>query len=197
MKQLFPQLLFKEKGLWGFLFSLFIFFCSLNLFSLWSYVFTPTAHLFLSFSVGIVLWLGVFVLQLSVFFSRKIEHFTPQGTPAWLLPLIVLIEVVRQLIRPITLRVRLAANLTAGHLILSLLASLTPTQRIFTQAPLLLLELLVALVQPFVFCMLLFLYFSENYETFLPLLSHRVFEALASFERGCGFVPDNLLRFAL
>ena len=68
----------------------------------------------------------------------------------------------RQLIRPITLSVRLAANLTAGHLILSLLSSISISTRMFIQAPLVILELLVALVQPFVFCMLLYLYYSEN-----------------------------------
>jgi F0F1-type ATP synthase membrane subunit a len=74
----------------------------------------------------------------------------------------VLIEIIRQLIRPITLSVRLAANLTAGHLILSLLASLSFVYRVFSQIPLIILEILVALVQPFVFCILLYLYFSEN-----------------------------------
>ena len=79
-----------------------------------------------------------------------------------MLPLIVFIEIISQFIRPITLSVRLAANLTAGHLILSLLASLSVSQRFFCQIPLILLEILVAVVQPFVFCILLFLYYSER-----------------------------------
>ena len=73
----------------------------------------------------------------------------------------VIIEIVSLLIRPITLGVRLAANLTAGHLILSLIASLPIGTSFFSQFPLVLLELLVAVVQPFVFCLLTFLYFSE------------------------------------
>ena len=110
-----------------------------------------------------VFWLASFIIQFSYFFNRKIEHFAPLGTPIWLLPLIILIEIVRQIIRPITLSVRLAANLTAGHLILSLLSSVSLNLRFFIQIPLILLEILVALVQPFVFCILIFLYFSENY----------------------------------
>jgi len=159
---LFPSLSFFNSGLWGYLFSLFIFFTLINIFRLWTYIFTPTAHLLISFSVGITIWIRTIFLQINIFFFRKIEHFVPQGTPLWLLPLIVLIEIIRQLIRPITLRVRLAANLTAGHLILSLLSSLSISQRFFSQFPLLLLEILVSIVQPFVFCILLFLYFSEN-----------------------------------
>jgi F-type H+-transporting ATPase subunit a len=70
----------------------------------------------------------------------------------------VVIELVRQFIRPITLRVRLRANLTAGHLILSLLARGGNVSSFFGQLPLYLLELLVCVVQPFVFVLLIFLY---------------------------------------
>jgi F0F1-type ATP synthase membrane subunit a len=73
-----------------------------------------------------------------------------------------MIELVRQLIRPITLGVRLAANLTAGHLILTLLASISFFRSIIAQFPLIILELVVSLVQPFVFCLLIFLYFIET-----------------------------------
>ncbi len=159
---LFPKPPFLLRGLWGFLFLLFLFFSFFNFLRLIIYIFTPTAHLIITFSIGILIWISTFLIQRVYFFFRKIEHFSPLGTPLWLLPLIVIIEVIRQLIRPITLRVRLAANLTAGHLILSLLASLSLIQRIFLQIPLILLEILVALVQPFVFCILLFLYFSER-----------------------------------
>lgn len=159
---LFPRLLFFVIGIWGGFFPLFILLCLINLIRLWSYVFTPTAHLFFTFTIGMLIWMSTIMIQLNLFLKRKLEHLAPQGTPTWLLFLIILIELIRQLIRPITLRVRLAANLTAGHLILSLLASLSITTRGFLQIPLLILEILVALVQPFVFCMLLFLYFSEN-----------------------------------
>ena len=101
-------------------------------------------------------------IQFIYFINHKIQHLTPLGTPLYLLSLIVIIEIVRQIIRPVTLRVRLAANLTAGHLLLSLLASLRVINGFLIQLPLLILEILVAIVQPFVFCILLFLYFSEN-----------------------------------
>ena len=159
---LLPKIDFISLGIKIWLLSLFLFLSIINLISLWSYVFSLTAHIIFTFSLGFLIWFSVFYIQILSFFFRKIEHFTPIGTPIWLLPLIVLIEIIRQLIRPITLRVRLAANLTAGHLILSLLASLSLNISFLIQLPLILLELLVALVQPFVFCILLYLYFSEN-----------------------------------
>ncbi len=159
---LFPSPDFFSKGVLGILFCLFSFLTLLNFLSLWSYIFSPAAHIIITFSIGLLIWLRIFISQCFIFFYRKIEHFTPQGTPIWLLPLIVLIEIIRQIIRPITLRVRLAANLTAGHLILSLLASLSLSIRFFIQIPLILLEFLVSIVQPFVFCILLFLYYFEN-----------------------------------
>ena len=76
----------------------------------------------------------------------------------------VIIELIRQLIRPITLGVRLAANLTAGHLILTLLASIKIIYSFLAQIPLLILEVVVRLVQPFVFCLLVFLYFMETFD---------------------------------
>lgn len=149
-------------GIWGVFFPLFMCLSIINLLSLWSYVFTPTAHLVVTFSIGMIVWVSTILLQINMFLKRKLEHLAPQGTPTWLLFLIVLIELISQIIRPITLRVRLAANLTAGHLILSLLSSLSVRSSTLLQIPLIILEILVALVQPFVFCMLLFLYFSEN-----------------------------------
>ena len=159
---LIPKIDFISLGIKIWLLSLFLLLSIINLISLWSYIFSLTAHIIFTFSLGFLIWFSIFFIQIILFFFRKIEHFTPIGTPMWLLPLIVLIEIVRQLIRPITLRVRLAANLTAGHLILSLLASMSLRTSLFIQLPLILLELLVALVQPFVFCILLYLYYSEN-----------------------------------
>ena len=162
IKILFPLLGFYFFGVWRVLFFIFYFFLLINIFSLFRFIFSPTAHILFSFSFGLLIWLRTFFIQIFFFIKRKIIHFSPQGTPIWLLPLMVLIELIRQLIRPITLRVRLAANLTAGHLILSLISSLSLIYRGLIQLPLIFLEILVSFVQPFVFCILLFLYFSEN-----------------------------------
>jgi ATP synthase subunit 6 len=95
------------------------------------------------------------------FFKESSTHLVPSGTPIGLIRFIVLIELVRQLIRPITLGVRLAANLTAGHLLLQLLSSIRLRVTVMSQLPLLVLELLVAVVQGYVFVLLLTLYLSE------------------------------------
>ena len=87
-------------------------------------------------------------------------HLTPISTPLILISFIVLIELVRQFIRPLTLLVRLGTNLTTGHLILGLI-SFRRFFSLLTQIPFFLLEIIVALVQAYVFCLLIILYFNE------------------------------------
>ena len=95
-------------------------------------------------------------------------HLVPQGTPAALIPFIVLIETIRNVIRPGTLAVRLAANIIAGHLLLTLLGSTGPslstsilTLLIIAQILLLILESAVAIIQSYVFAVLRTLYARE------------------------------------
>ena len=96
-----------------------------------------------------------------IFFMEDfLVHLTPSSTPSVLMSFIVLIELIRQLIRPLTLIVRLATNLTTGHLILGLISFLRFIS-IFSQIILFLLEIIVALVQAYVFCLLINLYFNE------------------------------------
>lgn len=100
--------------------------------------------------------------------SHSLAHFTPLGTPSYLIPFIVIIEIVRNIIRPITLSVRLTANIVAGHLLLVILA--TPLTRVnlliiavilLAVILLLILELAVSVVQRFVFSTLISLYVAE------------------------------------
>ena len=92
----------------------------------------------------------------------------PLGTPGVLIPIIVIIETVRNIIRPITLAIRLAANMTAGHLLLSLLGGNAETARglalriiIIGFVLLIVLECAVACIQAYVFCVLNSLYLNE------------------------------------
>src|SRR5436190_5490355 len=97
------------------------------------------------------------------------SHLTPQGTPTILMPFIVIIESISLLIRPITLAVRLTANIIAGHLLLSLLGSsglninnlLLLLIIIFSQLLLLILEISVSIIQAYVFSILSTLYRRE------------------------------------
>ena len=162
IKKLFPQIDFYSLGASTILGRFFIFISVINLSSLFSYIFSPMAHIMLTLLLSLIIWVSSFGYQVAFFLKNKLIHLTPKGTPMWLIFFIVLIELVRQLIRPITLGVRLAANLTAGHLILTLLASIRAVASFFAQLPLVVLEVVVSLVQPFVFCLLVFLYFIET-----------------------------------
>ena len=97
-----------------------------------------------------------------------IAHLVPTGTPRFLIPIIVIIETVRRIIRPATLAIRLAANIVAGHLLLTLLGSQGPILStisliilIVALILLLLLEVGVACIQSYVFTILNSLYLNE------------------------------------
>lgn len=94
---------------------------AINLIALTPFSFTPTAHLTISFTIALTFWVSFMVIGWSKNFSHMISHLVPSGTPVQLMNFIVLIETVRNLIRPITLSVRLSANMVAGHLLISLL----------------------------------------------------------------------------
>lgn len=104
--------------------------------------------------------------------THAFAHLLPEGTPVLLIPILVIIETISLIIRPIALGVRLTANLTAGHLLIHLLSTgayvlyptipavaLLPTIFIFA---LTLLEVAVAIIQAYVFVLLLSLYLQEN-----------------------------------
>lgn len=98
--------------------------------------------------------------------KRFLAHLVPSGTPGILIPLMVVIELVRNFIRPITLSVRLAANIVAGHLLIRLvnganLTVITTPIILASGVILIVLEVSVALIQGYVFSTLRVMYFSE------------------------------------
>ena len=147
------------------LFSLILF---NNFLGLFPYIFTRSSHLVFTLSLALPLWLS-FILYGWVNHTQHIfAHLVPQGTPPVLIPFIVCIETISNLIRPGTLAVRLAANIIAGHLLLTLLGNTGPslTTSILTlllvgQIALLVLESAVAIIQSYVFAVLSTLYSSE------------------------------------
>lgn len=149
--------------------ALFVFILVNNLGGLSPYTFTASRHL--SFSVGLALvrWLRYFLCNIILNSGEFLAHLVPLGTPYALIPVIVLIELVRNLIRPLTLSVRLAANLVAGHLLITLIRSpLTSVSGVAGVVllrglvVLLVLERAVAFIQAYVFRMLRTLYLSET-----------------------------------
>ena len=152
-----------------FLSSIFIWVVLTNLFRILPYVFAPTSHLSVTLSWGGGLWIGYWALNICFYPRAFFRHLVPAGTPFALVPFIVLIELRRQIIRPMTLSIRLAANISAGHLIIVLVRMPAPALRTAPVVGLLgvlslitLLELAVAIIQAYVFVVLTSLYIRET-----------------------------------
>ncbi|YP_009630493.1 ATP synthase F0 subunit 6 (mitochondrion) [Etheostoma spectabile] len=152
--------------------SLMIFLITLNMLGLLPYTFTPTTQLSLNLGLAVPLWLATVIIGMRNQPTHALGHLLPEGTPGPLIPVLIVIETISLLIRPLALGVRLTANLTAGHLLIQLIATaafvllpLMPTVAILTSAVLILLTLLevaVAMIQAYVFVLLLTLYLQEN-----------------------------------
>jgi len=148
--------------------SLFTFIFLRNFISLFPYIFTRTRHLVLNLTLALPLWLSFLIFGWLNKTNSIFSHLVPQGTPLILIPFIVCIETIRNIIRPITLTIRLTANLIAGHLLLTLLGNIGSTLifilipfLIITQILLLTLEASVAIIQAYVFSVLITLYYRE------------------------------------
>nr|YP_010257267.1 ATP synthase F0 subunit 6 [Pterygoplichthys pardalis]AMD83848.1 ATPase subunit 6 [Pterygoplichthys pardalis]QVM19177.1 ATP synthase F0 subunit 6 [Pterygoplichthys pardalis] len=152
--------------------SLMIFILSLNMLGLLPYTFTPTTQLSLNMGLAVPLWLATVIIGLRNQPTAALGHLLPEGTPVPLIPVLIIIETISLFIRPLALGVRLTANLTAGHLLIQLISTATfvllpmmTTVALFTATLLVLLTLLevaVAMIQAYVFVLLLSLYLQEN-----------------------------------
>ena len=145
---------------------IFIFCCSINFIGLIPYVFTPSSRISLTLGIAIRVWILMEMGFIVKALKRFLSHLVPRGTPNLLIPLMVVIELVRNFIRPITLSVRLAANIVAGHLLIRLING--GTINIFlipviisSGVILIFLEVSVAFIQGYVFSTLRVIYFSE------------------------------------
>nr|ALO64858.1 ATP synthase F0 subunit 6 [Bombus lucorum] len=148
--------------------SIMIYIMLLNLFSLIPYIFTSTSHLLFNLSMSLSLWMSFMIYSIINFPMKTLSHLVPLNSPKFLMNFMVIIELISLIIRPWTLSIRLSANLISGHLILILLSNfmmnfllLSPITLII-QNMLLILEISMALIQAYVFSILLTLYFSES-----------------------------------
>nr|AAT72177.1 ATP synthase F0 subunit 6 [Aechmophorus occidentalis] len=152
--------------------SLMMLLLTINLLGLLPYTFTPTTQLSMNMALAFPLWFATLLTGLRNQPSASLGHLLPEGTPTPLIPALILIETISLLIRPLALGVRLTANLTAGHLLIQLISTATtalfpiiPSISILTTMILLLLTILevaVAMIQAYVFVLLLSLYLQEN-----------------------------------
>lgn len=171
--QIFRSFGLEIGGFINILRALFLFLIFMNLIGLIPYVFRTTRHLAVSLSLGLPLWLSLIIS--AVFFNPTsvIAGLLPMGAPAPLNPFLVVIETVSILVRPVTLSVRLTANISAGHIVLTLIGNYL-TARFFLSSvfSILLLALIqvfytifefgISLIQAYIFCLLITLYSDEH-----------------------------------
>nr|WBU92616.1 ATP synthase F0 subunit 6 [Lambis lambis] len=153
--------------------GLFLFLIVMNLSGLIPYVFSPTSHLAVSLSLGLPLWLSLIISAIFFNPSSVVAGLLPMGAPAPLNPFLVIIETVSIMVRPVTLSVRLTANMSAGHIVLTLIGNyLTASFFISSVFSMLLLisiqvfytifEFGISVIQAYIFCLLITLYSDEH-----------------------------------
>ena len=156
--------------------SLFFFVLFLNIAGLIPYCFSPTVHISITIGLSLTIVAGSTLHAVYKFKDNYFANFTPSGSPIFLAPFLVLIETVSHIAKIISLGVRLAANITAGHLLLSIFSTfglnlLTSSWFVLSIFPgsillfVVVLEFAVAFIQAYVFVLLTVIYISEGYHS--------------------------------
>ena len=158
----------REKGTQLIIMLIFSTILLINFIALYPQIFSITSHLTINLPLSILIWSSIVVFGWIKNTKHILSHLLPQGTPVALIRFMVLIELTRSIIRPITLCVRLTANLIAGHLLISLLGnallalpSLYSTFALVAPLILTVLERAVSCIQAYVFITLVTLYTTE------------------------------------
>ena len=155
------------RAYFPFVFTLFMFILFANMIGLVPGSFAVTSHVIVTFALAAVVFLGVTLIAIAKHGFKFFTYFLPPDTPLYMAPLLVPIEVISYLARPITLSLRLFANMMAGHTMLHVFAGFVIVLGVFGIAPmavivaLYVLELLVALLQAYVFAILTCLYLHD------------------------------------
>ncbi|KJV63448.1 MULTISPECIES: F0F1 ATP synthase subunit A [Ehrlichia] len=149
-------------------FTIFIFIATCNLLGILPLGFTVTSHIAVTFAMSMVVFVSITVIG----FKHQGAHFLrillPKGTPGWLAPMMVFIELFAYCARPISLSIRLAANMIAGHTIIKVIAGFVIKMNIFlTPLPMIFIiiligfEIFVAILQAYIFTVLTCVYLSD------------------------------------
>ncbi len=150
-----------------FVLTLFLFILFANVIGLIPYSFTVTSHIIVTLALALVVFIGATIIGFIRNGFGYLKLFVPSGVPVLLLPLVVLIEIVSYFIRPLSLSIRLFANMMAGHMMLKVMAGFVIMLGYFGFVPLIAmvgltgLELLVAALQAYVFALLTCMYLSD------------------------------------
>ena len=158
----------KARPYFAFIFSLFMFVLFCNMFGMIPYTFTVTSHIIVTFMLASFIFISVTIIGFIKHGFGYLKLFVPSGVPAILLPLIVVIEIISYLSRPISLSVRLFANMMAGHTMMKVFGGFVISLGIvggwlplsFSVA-LTGLEILVAFLQAYVFAILTCIYLND------------------------------------
>ena len=148
-------------------FALFMFILFGNLFGMIPYSFTFTSHIIVTLALAMGVFIFVTVLGFVKHGVKFFGFFVIPGLPIYMLPLLIPIEVISYLSRPISLSVRLFANMLAGHTLLKVFAGFVSALGFFGILPLVLiialtgLEILIAFLQAYVFAILTCLYIND------------------------------------
>ena len=157
----------KGKKFFPFIFTLFTFILFGNLLGMLPYSFTFTSHIIVTFVLAMFIFLFITLIGIFMHGFKFFGLFVPKGVPMLMLPLMIPIEIISYLSRPISLSVRLFANMMAGHTMLKIFAGFVFSLGIFGVAPLIVsvaltaLEVLIAFLQAYVFTILTCIYLNE------------------------------------
>ena len=159
-----------EKGhkFFPLIFTLFAFILFGNLLGMLPYTFTFTSHIIVTFVLAMFIFLFITLIGIFMHGFKFFGLFVPKGVPMLMLPLMIPIEIISYLSRPISLSVRLFANMMAGHTMLKIFAGFVFSLGIFGIAPLIVdvaltaLEVLIAILQAYVFTILTCIYLNES-----------------------------------
>nr|YP_010580870.1 ATP synthase F0 subunit 6 [Pyrops lathburii]UAT98608.1 ATP synthase F0 subunit 6 [Pyrops lathburii]UZT27055.1 ATP synthase F0 subunit 6 [Pyrops lathburii] len=145
--------------------SVFTFIMMMNVMGLFPYIFTATSHLSISMSIALPMWLMMNIYGWTKFTNSMFKHLLPKGTPTMISPMMILIETSGNIIRPISLSVRLTANMIAGHLLMTLLGNTASMEKMMMIMPLQMMltafESAISIIQAYVLSTLITLYSSE------------------------------------
>jgi F-type H+-transporting ATPase subunit a len=157
-----------------FVFALFTFILVGNLLGLLPYAFTYTSHIAVTFALAFIVFILITVVALVLHGKKFFGYFFPEGAPLWLAPIIIPVEVISYLSRPVSLAIRLFANMTAGHVLLKVFATFIvllgglgavgpfiAVLPLATNVAIVGFEILVALLQAYVFAILTSIYLHD------------------------------------
>ena len=158
----------KAKPFFPFIFTLFMFVLFCNMIGMLPYSFTVTSHIIVTLVLAVVVFIGVTIIGFVKHGIKYLELFVPKGVPVVLLPLIVIIEIISYLSRPVSLSVRLFANMMAGHTMLKVFGGFVISLGLLGgwlplgfSVALTGLEILVAFLQAYVFAILTCIYLND------------------------------------